>query len=253
MVLFVVTVATTSLAVSPMYSACLISILTAHEFGHYLAARYHGVPATLPYFIPSPLLFGTMGAVIRMSPVIPNRRALFDIAAAGPLGGVVLAIPISFGGMLLSERIPLDENSVGIMLGDPLLFQLFERLIHGPGAEDMVVLLHDVGFAGWVGLFVTALNLIPVGQLDGGHISYAVFGHRSLIVGRTSFVVLFAVCLWYDFAYIGFLILLLFLGLRHGPTMDDNLPLDRPRQRLALVLLAVFALCFTPVPIKIGM
>ena len=251
-VLFLATIASTSVAVSSLYSACLMSILTAHEFGHYLAARYHRVPATLPYFIPAPFLFGTMGAIIRMSPLIPNRRALFDIAAAGPLAGVVLAVPISFFGMMMSERMPLEEGQSGVMLGDPLLFQFFERVLFEPSTQEMVVMLHDAAFAGWVGLFVTALNLIPVGQLDGGHISYAVFGPRSLLVARISFAVLFAICLFQEFAYLGFLILLLVLGLRHGQTLDDRVSLGRGRTRLAVVLLVVFALCFTPMPVKVS-
>ena len=249
--LFLVTIASTSFMVSPLYSACLMSILTAHEFGHYLAARYYRVPATLPFFIPAPFLFGTMGAIIRMSPFIPNRRALFDIAAAGPLAGIVLAVPISFAGILMSERAPLQADSPGMLLGNPLLFQFFERAIYGAPSEEMVLMLHDAGFAGWVGLFVTALNLLPIGQLDGGHVSYAVFGRHSLLVSRTAIAVLLAVCIWMDAAYIGFLILLVFLGIRHGQTLDDAVPLGRARTRLAMVLLAVFALCFTPVPITI--
>ena len=250
--MFLATIVSTSFVVSPLYSACLISILLAHEFGHYLAARYHRVPATLPYFLPAPFIFGTMGAIIRMSPLIPNRRALFDIAAAGPLAGVVLAVPISFFGMALSERMPLEEGPPGLMLGDPLLFQFFERILFAPSTQEMVVMLHDAAFAGWVGLFVTALNLIPVGQLDGGHISYAVFGPRSLLVARISFAVLFAICLFQEFAYLGFLILLLVLGLRHGQTLDDRVSLGRGRTRLAVVLLGVFALCFTPMPLKMS-
>ncbi len=248
--LFVATIATTSWKVSPTYSFCLMSILTAHEFGHYLAARYYRVPATLPYFIPAFFFFGTMGAVIRMSPHIPNRRALFDIASAGPLAGMVVAVPISFIGILLSERIPLDTEQVGLMLGDPVLFQIFERIIFGVSGEEQVLLLHDVGFAGWVGLFVTALNLLPIGQLDGGHVTYAVFGSRSLWIARAAFVVLLVVCLTMGQQYALFLILLLFMGLRHGPTQNDWIQLGSSRKKLALILLAVFALCFIPVPIS---
>lgn len=248
--LFVATIASTSYMVSPLYSACLMSILTAHEFGHYFTARYHRVPATLPYFLPAPLIFGTMGAFIRMSPLIPNRKALFDIAAAGPLAGAALAVPISFFGMMMSQRVIVEEDMPGLMLGDPLIFQFFERILYGPPAEGTVVLLHDAGFAGWVGLFVTALNLIPIGQLDGGHISYAVFGRRSLRVALLSFAALTAICVLKQPGYIVFLILLLCMGLRHGPTLDDRVSLDRTRRILAVLLLAVFVVCFTPVPIR---
>ncbi len=229
-----------------------MAILAAHEFGHYLTARYYRVPATLPYFIPVPYLFGTMGAVIRMSPLIPHRRALFDIAAAGPLAGVVLAVPISFIGMFLSTREVAHPDMEGVVLGDPLLFQIFERLLYGAPQQDMVLMLHDVGFAGWVGLLVTALNLLPIGQLDGGHVSYAVFGPLSRLVARTAFVILLLVCLTIEPQYLLFLVLLYFLGIRHGPTMDDSAPVGSTRKKLAVLLLGVFLLCFTPVPIVSG-
>ncbi len=247
--LFLATVVSTALLVSPRYSACLMAILTAHEFGHYFAARVHRVPASLPYFIPAPVLFGTMGAFIRMSPLVPDRRALFDIAAAGPIAGALLAFPVSFVGIMMSNRVPLQEDSQGIMLGDPILFQAFERILFGPDQAGTVLMLSDVGFAGWVGLFVTGLNLLPVGQLDGGHISYAVFGARSLLMARLTFLLLAAICVWYGLQYLIFLILLLFMGLRHPPTLDDATPLGRNRGRLAVALAALFLLCFVPVPV----
>ena len=230
-----------------------MGILTAHEFGHYFTARYYKVPATLPYFIPMPIFFGTMGAVIRMSPFIPNRRALFDIAAAGPLAGVVLAVPISFVGMWLSGREVATPNFDGAVLGDPLLFRIFERLLYGAPQGDMVLVLHDVGFAGWVGLFVTALNLLPIGQLDGGHVSYAVFGPRSRHVARAAFLILLVVCVTIGPQYLLFLVLLYVLGIRHGPTMDDSARVGSTRKKLAVLLLGVFLLCFTPVPIASGL
>ncbi|MDE0102787.1 MAG: site-2 protease family protein [Bryobacterales bacterium] len=249
LLLFVATVATTSLFVSPVYSVCLMAILTAHEFGHYLAARYHRVPASLPYFIPAPFLFGTMGAVIRMSPLIPNRRALFDIGAAGPLAGVVLAIPITFVGVMLSERVPQDPDMPGILLGDPLLFKFFERLVFGAGEEGMVLMLHDVGFAGWVGLFVTALNLIPIGQLDGGHVAYAVFGRHSVRVAWVAFASLLAFSIANGAQYALLLVLLFLTGIRHRPTLRDSLPIGIARVRAAIVLLVVFLICFIPIPV----
>ena len=250
--LFLATVASTSLMVSPLYSACVMAILTAHEFGHYFAARHHMVPATLPYFIPAPFLFGTMGAVIRMSPFIPNRRALFDIAAAGPLAGIALAVPISFVGMLKAERVPIQEDSLSIVFGDPLLFQAFERLLFGAPSEGTVLMINDVAFAGWVGLFVTALNLLPIGQLDGGHVSYAVFSRRSRTFAWAAFGILAAICAATDMQYLLLLVLLFFMGISHPPTLNDELPLGRSRTRVALLLLVVFVLCFTPVPLKIG-
>jgi len=250
-VLFLLTVASTSYFVSPTYSVCLLAILTAHEFGHYLAARYYRVPATLPYFLPAPFLFGTMGAIIRMSPFIPNRKALFDISAAGPLAGVVLAIPISWVGVTLSSRLPA-EDTLGLVLGEPLLFKFFEWTWFGPAEEGLTLVLHDVAFAGWVGLFITALNLIPVGQLDGGHIAYAVFARRSFKVAIAAFLVLVAISIASRASYALLLVLLFVTGIRHMPTMDDSVPIGRGRRRIAALLLVVFLLCFVPVPISLG-
>ena len=249
--LFLLTVASTSYIVSPTYSVCVLAILTAHEFGHYLAARHYRVPATLPYFLPAPVLFGTMGAVIRMSPFIPNRKALFDISAAGPIAGVVLAIPISWVGVTLSSRLPVDDSS-GLVLGEPLLFKFFEWAWFGSAEEGLTLVLHDVAFAGWVGLFITALNLIPVGQLDGGHICYAVFAKRSFKVAIASFLALLAISFATRAAYALLLVLLFVTGIRHVPTVDDSVPIGRGRQRIAALLLVVFALCFVPVPISLG-
>lgn len=248
--LFLATIASTTLWHSPLYSVCLMGILTAHEFGHYFAARRYRVAVSLPYFIPMPLsIIGTMGAVIRMSRSIPNRKALFDISAAGPLAGVILAIPVSFVGLKLSHRQPIGDDGFGIMLGDPLLFQLFERILFDTPPEGTVLMLNDVGFAGWVGLFVTGLNLLPISQLDGGHISYAVFGKRSVLVGWAVFCVLLAVCLTISYHYALFLVLMLFMRIQHAPTLDDGVPLGRTRKVVALALVVVFALSFVPIPI----
>ncbi len=249
--LFVLTAASTTIMVGPLYSVCLMSILTAHEFGHYFAARFHRVEASLPYFIPGPFIFGTMGAVIRMSPYMPSRRALFDIAAAGPLAGMALAAPLSLIGMLLSERTALEEGYAGLIFGSPVLFQIFERVIFGPGAPGETLLLHDVAFAGWVGLFVTALNLLPIGQLDGGHISYAVFGQRSRLLAKLAFGGLFLITLTMSPNYTLFLILLFVLGIRHPPTMNDAVSLDPQRKKIVWLLVVTFILCFTPVPLEI--
>lgn len=235
-----------------MFSACLMSILTAHEFGHYFAARYHRVPASLPYFIPAPTLFGTFGAIIRMSPDIPNRKALFDIAAAGPLAGVVLAIPITFVGLMLSSVQPDSGADGNIRLGDPLLMQLFMRILEMVPEEGMVVFLHDVAFAGWVGLFVTALNLLPMGQLDGGHIAHAVFGGRSVHVARLAFAGLLIICVTISYNYAFFLVLVFLTRIRHPPTRDDSESLDVDRKLLAWILLGVFVLCFVPEPLSLG-
>ena len=248
--LFVLTVWTT-LAFGAVYSVCLMSILTAHEFGHYFAARYHRVQASLPYFIPLPAqisLFGTLGAVIQMSPYIPNRRALFDIAAAGPIAGLVIALPVAFRGVATSEYGTPDMEG-SFILGDPLIFKVMEWIIFGGRPEGADLYLNGMAYAGWVGLFVTALNLLPIGQLDGGHIIYAVFAAKSRFVAATAFAGLAFVTIFMSPAYILFVILLWIFRIKHPPTMNDFMPLDRPRRFVAAVLLLVFILCFTPVPI----
>lgn len=237
-----------------MFSAGLLSILLAHEFGHYFAARRHRVPASLPYFIPFPIsLFGTLGAFIRMSPWIPNRRALFDIAAAGPLAGLVLAIPLSYAGIAQSRIISTGSMPANtISLGEPLLFQFLGWLAHGPIGNNMDMLLHPLAFAGWAGMFVTALNLLPIGQLDGGHISYALFSSRSRLVAQFMFggLALYSLA-QQNFVWLPLLLLLLFLGIRHPRSMDDDVPLGQSRQALGLLLAAIFMVCFSLVPIKI--
>ena len=247
--LFGLTVVSTTLTGGFAYSACLLLILGAHEFGHYFAARYYRVDATLPYFIPFPSIFGTLGAVIRMSPLIPNRRALFDIAAAGPLAGLVVAIPVSLLGIALSERAIPDPEQGLITLGDPLLFRAMEWMFFGARAEGMDLMLHSIGFAGWVGLFVTALNLLPVGQLDGGHISYALFGRRAKFFAGFAFAVLLAVTLTMGYHYMLILIMLWFMGLKHAPTVNDAYGIGPRRRGLAILLAIVFITCFSPVPV----
>ena len=253
-VLFLLTVASTVLVGGWVFAAALLSILLAHEFGHYFTAQRYGVPASLPYFIPFPFsLFGTMGAFIRMSARIPNRRALFDIAAAGPLAGLVLAIPLSYVGISLSDIVRKDALPANVItLGEPLLFQYLSRLAHGTLAENLDVMLHPLAFAGWAGMFVTALNLLPIGQLDGGHISHALFGFRSRLVAVAMFggLAVFSMARQNP-TWLPLLLLLFFFGIQHPRTGDDGLPLGRSRQALGLLLALVFLTCFSLVPIRI--
>ncbi len=176
------------------FTGALLAILLAHEFGHYIAARLHKVDASLPFFIPLPILspFGTMGAVIRMRSVIPTRRALFDIGAAGPLAGLALAIPLYAWGAAHSQVVSLDTAGTGLQLGDSLLLRLLDRIFAPPTPTGTDLMLSPVAFAAWAGMFVTMINLLPVGQLDGGHVAFALFGpkqnriaqwvHRSMLV-----------------------------------------------------------------------
>lgn len=251
--LFVLTLASTWLFIGWQYSLCVMTILTFHEFGHFFAARRYRVPATLPYFIPFPSLFGTMGAVIRMSPFIPNRRALFDIAAAGPIAGLIVAIPVTLYGVATSEIIPsMAEAPEGsFQLGDSLLFKAMQWMIHGSHGADATLMLNNVAYAGWVGLFITALNLLPISQLDGGHISYALFREKSRMVAMLAFGALILSTLLLGFHYVLIILLMAYAGIKHPPTMDDSQDLDRTRWWLGVGLGIVFLLCFTPVPVEL--
>lgn len=239
------------------FSVALISILTAHEMGHYIACRRYGVNATLPFFIPAPPLFlaGTFGAFIKIKSPIPSRRALFDIGLAGPLAGFVVAIPISIMGLLYLQ--PAATNvSYAIIFHDPLLFRLLSKLLNVP--LDPYAPTNPYYMAAWIGLLVTSLNLMPVGQLDGGHGTFAVFGKRvHQLTGRVAFVSMAVLTVlgyvWYG-SPSGFLYTVLLgvmLKVRH-PQPGTMEPLGTGRLIVAVVTLVVFALCFWPFPITIG-
>jgi membrane-associated protease RseP (regulator of RpoE activity) len=264
------------------FAASLLAILLAHEFGHYLAARYHRSAVTLPYFIPFPFSpFGTMGAFIQLKEPPKNKRILLDIGIAGPLAGLVIAIPILFLGLYLSQtdKLPLflAQGQAFSLEGNSLLYMIMKFIVFGEwlpapinlsginpliywlryfftgqpvpyGAID--VLLHPVAWAGWAGLLITALNLIPAGQLDGGHILYALFGKRSRIV--LPFVLVALIILgtvwsgWWLWAFLIFL-----LGRSHAEPLDQITPLDPRRKALAVFGLIVFVLVFTPIPLSV--
>ena len=164
------------------YSGTALAILGCHELGHYFACRYYDVDASLPFFIPAPTLFGTLGAFIRIREPIPTKRMLFDIGIAGPIAGFLVTIPALFMGVAMSHVVRVPPNLVGFNLGEPLLFKLAQNLLWGPIPDGFSLNMHPMAFAAWFGLLATALNLFPVGQLDGGHISYAVLGRRSTYV-----------------------------------------------------------------------
>jgi membrane-associated protease RseP (regulator of RpoE activity) len=249
--LYALTIATTAAVGGWMFSVALLSILTSHEFGHYFAAKYHGVPASLPYFIPLPLPpFGTMGAVIRMSPRIPNRRVLFDIAAAGPIAGLIVALPITYLGLHFSTVMRSVDIPGGLIhFSDPLLFKGMTWLVFGKLPGNMELIAHPVAFAGWAGMFVTALNLLPISQLDGGHISHALLAAQSRWIAFGMYGGLLAFSLIYhSYDYLLIMILLLVVGLRHPPTMDDRRSLGTARTLLGLLLGIVFVTCFSLIP-----
>jgi membrane-associated protease RseP (regulator of RpoE activity) len=234
------------------FSVTLMVILLVHEMGHYLTARHHGVPASLPYFIPAPTFIGTFGAFIRMEARPTNRRALFDVAAAGPLAGLALAVPAVVIGLQLSTVTP-ESAGGGITLGSSVLLTLLSKLTLGLLPNEANIAIHPIGFAGWIGLFVTALNLLPVGQLDGGHVVYSLFGSRHIWISRVAFVAILSLGvtrLWDGWIVWG--ILLLFLGMRHPPALDADTPLDFKRKVVGWFVLMVFVVTFIPAPFSIS-
>jgi len=236
------------------YSASILAILGAHEFGHYFACRYYEIDASLPYFLPVPLpLTGTMGAFIRIRQPIPTKRQLFDVGIAGPIAGFLVAIPVLFIGMAMSHVAKVPPDFQGVELGEPLLFKAASWLVWGTPPQGYSVNMHPMAFAAWFGMLATALNLFPIGQLDGGHISYAVLGRKSTIVT----VVMVACLVGLTFVSTSWLVwtvltvgMLIVFGPRHPRTFDEDLPLDRTRLWLALFALIMFILCFTPAPIE---
>jgi membrane-associated protease RseP (regulator of RpoE activity) len=234
-----------------VFSFTLLSILGAHEMGHYIACRWYGVRATLPYFIPLPFPpTGTMGAVIKIKSPFPSRRALFDIGIAGPLAGFVFAIPAAFIAHYFAT--PSDVSG-DIIFEDPLLFKFIQRAFHFPSMIE----INPVWWAAWIGMIVTGLNLLPVGQLDGGHVTYAVFGRRGhRLTAWASYIAVIALAV---FSIKGgtlnwvLPIALLTLAMRmgHPPVIDESEPLGLARILVAIIGLLVFVLSFLPFPIKI--
>ena len=230
------------------FSLTLLAILLAHEFGHYLAAMYHRVDASLPYFMPSPLM-GTFGAFIRVRSPIFFKRVLFDIGIAGPLAGFIFLLPALSVGLAFSKVIPGIVHQGSMSFGTPLLQWLLESAIF-PGARPADIYLHPVARAAWMGMFATALNLLPIGQLDGGHIVYSFFPRYHKTISRGLSVLLLPLAIFWP----GWLIwglLLLWLGRRH-PVIDDPSPLGRGRLKLGWIALLIFILCFMFEPLGTG-
>lgn len=217
--------------------------------GHYFMSRRYGVPATLPYFIPLPLPpFGTLGAVIKMKGVVVNKKVLFDIGIAGPLSGFIVSIPFIILGIKMSSIQFITGEVAIFQLGDPLLFKILQRVLVGKIPDGYDLILHPLAYAGWVGLFVTALNLLPIGQLDGGHIIYAVFGERSIWIFAVSITLLAMLTIFFNPGWLLLVILLLIFGMRHPEPYDMETGLDGKRKVLAFVMLLIFLLSFTPSP-----
>lgn len=273
------------------FALSMLGILFVHEMGHYLACRYYKVPATLPYFLPAPLIspLGTLGAFIMMRGIPKNKRVLFDVGVAGPLAGLVVAIPVLFLGLSLSELGPIGSpmpGTSGMLEGNSLFYLFAKYLMFGKLLPEPVsmsglspavywiryfltgspipfngldVQLHSVALAGWAGLFVTALNLLPVGTLDGGHVAYGLFGERArkifpIAIGALVALSFLPVLLTFSFAAFNFswllwVFILFWLGNVRTQPLDDVTELDPPRRALGFLVLVLFVLLFTPIPL----
>lgn len=234
------------------FSLTLMIILLSHELSHYFTSKKHGVQATLPYFIPAPItIIGTFGAFIKMKSPIVSRKALIDIGASGPIAGFIISVIATLIGLSMSEVVSLAQAKSSLSLGDSILFSFLSRMVLGVTPADYDILLNPVAFAGWIGFFVTSINLIPVGQLDGGHIAYALLGekHFGLSFILILLMSLLGLLLWEG--WIVWAVLLFILGLRHPPVIYWEIPLDRKRKFIGWLALVIFILTFIPVPFKI--
>jgi membrane-associated protease RseP (regulator of RpoE activity) len=265
-VLFLLTVITTLLAgammnqVNPLshpllifkgasFAVPLLLILGFHEFGHYVESRRSGIKVSLPYFIPGPTLFGTFGAVIRSKSPFRTRRDLLDVGAAGPIAGFVvsvLVIAIGLSHSQVVEKVPGE----GLILGESLVFKLISWLVLPSVPEGHTVLLSPAAFAGWAGILVTMLNLLPIGQLDGGHIMYALLGRHQRKVALAATLGLIPLGYFFWEGWFVWVVLVLLIKVNHPPTLNDQLSLDAKRKVIGWLAMLIFILSFTPVPIK---
>ena len=237
------------------FSFTLLFILGTHEFGHYYYAQKHKVDATLPYFIPAPpflFLIGTFGAFIKIKSPIYRKDALLQIGAAGPIAGFIIAVPALVIGLLLSEVIEKKDIQGAIILGDSIIMKVLTFITHPGLLESQDIMLHPIAFAGWIGLLVTMLNLLPIGQLDGGHIAYAMLGEKQDIIGKLAFLLLIPLSFFsINWLIWGILLLLLMRSVKHPPIQDIHVPLSYKDKRIGYACLIIFILCFIPTPFKI--
>jgi len=234
---------------SLIYSLSLLGILLGHELGHYLTCKNYHIEATLPYFIPAPTLIGTLGAFIRIKSPLTRRDELFDIGANGPLAGFILSVPALYFGLTWSKLAPMTVSEGTIEFGEPWLLKAMTRVIFGPVPADQALILHPMAMAAWVGLLVTSFNLFPIGQLDGGHIFYSLFGDK---VRKISYIIVALLVVMGIFFWAGWLIwaiLILLFGLRHPPVAWVPARLSQKRQIIAFLVLIIFLVSFIPAPV----
>lgn len=237
------------------YSAALMGILVCHEMGHYLQSLRYRVPATPPLFIPMPFVspFGTMGAIILQAPGKGDRKAIFDIAVSGPLAGLLMTLPILYLGLKDAKTAVFDPAHRSIVYGDPLILKWLATAINGPLPPNTDYTLNPLLFAGWIGLLITSLNLVPIGQLDGGHLAYCLLGkRRSHLLSRVA-VVLAIFYMWWtgEWTFLAFIMLILISGTKHPPTANDEAPIGVARYIIGWLTLAFLLVGFSPQPVKI--
>ena len=229
------------------FSLTLLAILLAHEFGHYLACMYYRVDASLPYFLPAPTFTGTLGAFIRIRAPIYSKRVLFDVGVAGPIAGFIFLLPALAIGLAFSKIIPGVAHQGAFTFGTPALLWLLERAVF-PGVATADIYLHPVARAAWIGILATALNLLPIGQLDGGHILYSMVGERHKLLSRVFAAMLVPIGIVFWSGWLVWAVLLLLFGMRH-PAIYDPAEISSGRRKLAWLSLVIFLLCFTLSPI----
>lgn len=231
------------------FSITLLLILGVHETGHFLMSRKHNVDATLPYFIPAPTIIGTFGAFIKMRSPVKKRTALVEIGAAGPIAGFIVAVPALFIGLSLSSVVA-KTSDLGVQLGESLMMKIATAIVFPDLGDQADILLHPVAFAAWIGMLVTMLNLLPIGQLDGGHIAYALLGkwYKKIAWGTLGAILILSI---FSPNWLVWAVLVYFLTrMKHPPIMDEHLPVTIHEKTIGMITLVIFILTFMPVPFK---
>jgi membrane-associated protease RseP (regulator of RpoE activity) len=233
------------------FAGTLMTILLCHELSHYITSRKHHTKATLPYFIPAPSIIGTFGAFIKMKSPIITRSALIDIGASGPIAGFIISVIACIVGLDMSEVVKVSPAGGALSLGDSILFSLLAKIIIGVTPDTHDILLHPVAFAGWIGLFVTSLNLIPIGQLDGGHVAFAMLGERHKYLSVVLIATLGMLGFFYWEGWALWAVLMLILGIKHPPVLYWETPLDPKRRVIGMLSFIIFVITFIPSPFKV--